>query len=92
MDLHDRRVFLSGDEFGASELTGTVVRDRVCTLELWAECFGKEPSSLKKMDSYELNAIMASIEGWKKFEGNKSGKVKFPIYGTQYAFVRELPS
>lgn len=92
MDLHDRRVFLSGDEFGASELTGTVARDRVCTLELWAECFGKEPSSLKKMDSYELNAIMASIEGWKKFEGNKSGKVKFPIYGTQYAFVRELPS
>ncbi|NCD03791.1 MAG: hypothetical protein EOM00_12530 [Clostridia bacterium] len=92
MDLHDRRVFLSGDEFGASELTGTVVRDRVCTLELWAECFGKESSSLKKMDSYELNAIMASIEGWKKFEGNKSGKVKFPIYGTQYAFIRGLPS
>lgn len=90
LDLHERRVFLSGDEFGASEHVGTVVRDKVCTLELWAECFGKDPASLKKMDAYELNAIMASIEGWKKYDGNKSGKVKFPIYGSQYAYSREV--
>ena len=86
MDLPARRMFLSGDEFGSA--TGTVVRDRVCTMELWAECFGKEASSMKKTDAYELNAIMSKIEGWKRYEGNKTGRVRFPIYGTQYAYER----
>lgn len=87
MDLSQRRMFLAGDEFGSS--TGTVKRDKVCTLELWAECFGKDPASMKKPDSFELNGIMNKIEGWKKYDGNKSGRVRFPIYGPQYAYQKE---
>ena len=87
MDLPARRSFLNGEEFSKGE--GTVLRDKVCTLELWAECFGRDPASLKKADSYELNTIMSKIEGWKKYEGNKSGRVKFPIYGSQNAYQRE---
>lgn len=86
LDLPARRMYLSGDDFGTAE--GSVIRDKVCTLELWAECFGKDPSSMKKTEAYELNAIMSKIEGWKKFDGNKSGRVRFPIYGTQYAYCR----
>jgi hypothetical protein len=86
MDLPERRIFLSGDEFNKKE--GTVVRERVCTLELWAECFGKDPGSFRKSDAYELNAIMSRIEGWKRYDGNKTGRVRFPIYGPQYAYQR----
>ena len=86
MDLSERRIFLSGDEFNKQE--GTVVRERVCTLELWAECFCKDPGSFRKSDAYELNAIMSRIEGWKRYEGNKTGRVRFPLYGPQYAYQR----
>jgi predicted P-loop ATPase len=86
MDLSERRMFLSGDEFSGSD--GSIKRDRVCTLELWSECFGKDPASMKKTDAYELNAIMSKIEEWEKYKGNKSGRVRFPIYGPQYAYER----
>lgn len=86
MDLGARRVFLSGEEFGAAK--GTVIRDRVCTIEVWAECFGKDPASMKKSDAYELNGIMRKIEGWEKYSESKSGRLRFPIYGPQYAYVR----
>ena len=86
MDLFSRRVYLSGED--VTSVAGTTMRDRVCTLELWAECFSKDPASMRKTDSYELNGIMRKIEGWKKYEGNKSGRVRFPIYGPQYAYER----
>ena len=87
MDLYDRRNFLNDREFGASN-AGTIPRQKVCTMEIWCECFGKEGSSMKKGDAYELNAIMSRIEGWKKYDRTKSGKMKFPIYGVQYAYVK----
>lgn len=86
MDLSERRAFLSGNEFGQSGIIGTVKRDKVCTMEIWCECFSKDASNMKKADAYELNAIMSKIEGWTKYEGNKSGRVKFPIYGSQNAY------
>lgn len=89
MGIYERRSFLNGGEFGAAE-AGTVRRERVCTMEIWCECFGKEAVNLKKADAYELNAIMARIEGWKKHDGNKLGNFKFPIYGSQRGYVREV--
>jgi putative DNA primase/helicase len=87
MDLYDRRNFLNDREFGTTN-AGSVPRQKVCTMEIWCECFGKEGSSMKKADAYELNAIMSRIEGWKKYDGSKTGKMKFPIYGVQYAYVK----
>lgn len=87
LSLSERRTFLAGEDFGPAR-EGTVKRDRVCNLELWAECFGKDPASIKKQDSYELSSIMNKIEGWKKYEGNKSGKLSFGEYGAQLAYVR----
>lgn len=87
LDLYERRNFLSGGDFG-SGTTGVAMRERVCTMEIWCECFGKDAASLKKGDAYEVNAIMAKIEGWTKYSGSKSGKMKFPIYGVQNGYVR----
>ncbi len=29
------------------------------------------------------------LGGWKRYEGNKRGNMRFPIYNAQRAFVRE---
>lgn len=36
----------------------------VCTLEIWCELFGKDPGALRKIDVYEINAILRKIDGW----------------------------
>lgn len=87
MDLSARRLYLSGDDFGAPK-EGSELRAFVCTLELWAECLGKDPGSMRKTDAYELNAIMGKIENWKRYDGNKTGRARFPIYGPQNAYMR----
>lgn len=87
LDLYERRNFLNNKDFGSPQI-GTVQRERVCTMEIWCECFGKEASSMKKSDAYELNSIMSRIEGWKKYDGNKHSKFKFPIYGVQTGYVK----
>ena len=88
MDIYARKSFIRGDEFGDS-LIGKVQRDQVCSMEIWCELFGREASAMKRMDSYEINAIMRKIDGWKKYDGNKQGRLRVPIYGSQRVYVRE---
>ncbi|MBV4425275.1 virulence-associated E family protein [Clostridium tyrobutyricum] len=87
MDLYDRRTFIKSNNFNG-RIIGTVRRDKVCVMEIWCELFGKEASSLRKIDSYEINAIMKKINCWQKYTGNKQGNARVPLYGTQRIFVR----
>ena len=87
LDLAERRAFLNGNEFGPVRI-GTVRRDKVCNIEIWAECFGKDPSAIQKQDSYSIAAIIKKIEGWERYSGNKSGKLYFGTYGPQVAYIR----
>lgn len=87
MTIFDRRNFLGGSDFGSGGRVGVIQRTKVCNMEIWCECFGKEASTMKKTDSYELTAIMNRI-GWKKYTGTKAGTCVFPIYGKQRAMVR----
>lgn len=90
MDLYQRRSFLAGEsEFGEEFLPGTVRRDRVCCLEIWCECFCKDRNNIRRRDSYEIEAILMKIGGWKRYDGNKRGNLRFPLYDSQRAFVRE---
>ncbi|NME94438.1 hypothetical protein HF847_00230 [Clostridium cochlearium] len=89
MDIYERRNFLAGEsEFGVDMRVGTVIRDRVCPIEIWCECFGKERNNIRRTDSYEIEAILMRIGGWKRYDGNKKGNMKFSIYDSQRAFVR----
>jgi predicted P-loop ATPase len=88
MDIYERRSFIRGDEF-SKEAEGTVRRDKICAMEIWCELFGKEPSAMRKIDSYEINAILRKIDGWEKYTGNKQGRARIPIYGIQRIFVRK---
>jgi len=88
MDLYKRRSFLSGEGELPVEAEGTVVRERVCIMEIWCELFGKDASMLKKIDSYEIGGIMRKIEGWDKYNGNKSSMIRIPLYGLQRVYSR----
>ena len=84
MSLYERRNFLNGDEFGGEARVGTEVRKRVCTMEIWCECFGRERSQLSKRDSSEIAAMMAHITGWEKMEN----KQRFGMYGVVGGYER----
>ncbi|WP_164948456.1 virulence-associated E family protein [Clostridium sp. FP2] len=85
MSLYERRGFLRGEGELAVKTVGTVIRDRVCVMEVWCELFGKDASMLKKIDSYEIGGIMRKMEGWEKI----NDRVQLPIYGRQRVFLRE---
>ncbi len=89
MDLYQRRSFLAGSEFDGGISTGIEKRDKVCIMEIWCECFGKERQNLKRTDSYEIEGILNRIGGWQKLESNKTGKAYYPLYGPQKTFVRK---
>ena len=84
LELSERRSFIRGDGF-SDGLKGEVKREMVCTLEIWCELFGKEPSAMRKIDSYEINSMLRKIEGWE--QGGKI--IRIPLYGPQRVFVKE---
>ena len=86
MTLYERWVYL-GDK-NAIESRGSVRRDKLCIMEIWCECFFRERQGLKRTDSYEIEGILNRIGGWERITTNKSGKIRFEIYGPQRAFVR----
>lgn len=89
MDLYERKSFLAGQsEFGTEMPVGKVKREKVCVLEIWCECLGKDQSNLKRLDSYEIIGILKRIGGWESYTGNKQGQTRFSIYGNQKTFCR----
>lgn len=88
MDLYQRRSFLSGSEFGGTSATGTMRREKLCIMEIWCECFGKDRNNIKRTDSYEIEAILKKIGGWERTTETKTGKTSFKLYGPQKTFVR----
>lgn len=89
MDLSERRGFLRGDPFTGGGRTGTVRRTVVSAVEIWAECFGKEPTAIRRSDTYDIFGMLMKIGGWEKYRGNKNSSLKRAFYGTQRCFVRE---
>ena len=84
MSLYERRNFLNGSEFGEVSAKGTVLRQKVCNMEIWCECFGKAKADLKRLDANAISAIMAKMEGWQKM----SKKSRFGIYGAAAGYER----
>jgi predicted P-loop ATPase len=89
LDIFERRNFLNGTGISDIGKQGTVQRKLVCNLEIWCECFGKDPSTLKKADSYELGSIMQKLESWEKYTGTRQGTSNFTHYGKQRAYARK---
>ena len=84
MDLHERRAYLDGNEFGIPSHDGGKVRDEVSNAEIWCECFGRSLQELKPSDSYGIAAMMSQIPGWER----TSLVRRQPIYGRQRIYFR----
>lgn len=82
LDLTARRLYLSGDALAGNH-QGTTRRQMVSNLEIFAECFGKDPAQIRKQDSYDITAIMRRIPGWEKSDT----RVR-TIYGRQRVYTR----
>lgn len=60
-------------------------RTVVSNIEIWAECFHKDPAFISKRDSYDIAAIMQKMDGWNK-AGNRF--VTTVLYGRQRVYER----
>ena len=60
-------------------------RDRICALEIWNECFGRDPGSLKRFNTKEINDILANNPAWER--GKKA--IRFGEYGVQKGFKKK---
>lgn len=89
MGLHERRTYLAGGgEFGEPGRLGDLERMEVTNIEIWAECFGKDPSLMRPQDSYAISAIMARLPGWERPTKGPINK-RYPLYNKQRFWVRE---
>ena len=85
-DLQQRRQFWNGN-LKLPDHTELVKRDKVCAMEVWAECFSGDPRYLKRTDSMEINSALQAIKGWKR---NKD-KRRYGSYGPQRGFEKVNP-
>lgn len=83
MDTSTRRGFLRNDPFNGGDKVGTVKRQTVCVMEIWAECFGRDPGSIRKPDRSEILSILAKL-GWK----NGVASPQRTAYGVQKCYSR----
>jgi predicted P-loop ATPase len=86
-DIYSRQEYFR-DPDDPTRPAGTVRRMQVSNIEIWCECFGRSRDSIKKSDSYEIEAILRSMGNWEKYSGNKTGKRNIPLYGVQRVYLR----
>lgn len=86
LNIEARRRFIHNDEFGEPE--GTVVRDKVCAMEILVELFNEDPKYIKPYNSREINDIIRALPNWEEYDKSR-GRMRFgSLYGIQRAFVR----
>lgn len=57
-------------------------RNRICAAEVWYECFGIDPSRMKKVDTREINQILMDSP----YTEGKAKLMRFGEYGVQRGF------
>lgn len=72
-------------ESNPSENVTTILRKKVCALEIWCECLGRDRGLFPAHEAREINSILANLPGWQKHKST----MKFGgEYGVQRAFIR----
>ena len=80
-DLYSRRTWLEGSD------PGSVPRDRVCTMEVWAEALGQSPDRVDRYAIKEVRDIMSQLPQW-RHQGN--AKMSTQLYGRQRYYQKEV--
>lgn len=92
MSISERRDFYKfGDESISEQSSELVQRDKVCALEIFVECFGKDKGDGRgSMELKKITNALRQVGNWHVYDGNKEGKLKFgKEYGKQKAYVRD---
>lgn len=87
-DMSARRSFYQGNDFGV-KVEGTVVRERVCPLEIWCELFNGDKKDLTLQRSREFREIILKTGEWEQM---KSSSRFGELYGTQRGYIRKIAS
>lgn len=80
-DEDNRRTFYMN--MAANKQLCTVMRDRICAVELWCECFRQDKGRMKNSDAREINSILRHLPGWEELKGPRDTAA----YGKQRMFV-----
>ncbi|EJH4458193.1 virulence-associated E family protein [Staphylococcus pseudintermedius] len=92
MSISERRDFYKfGDDSISEQSSKLVQRDRVCALEIFVECFGKDKGDGRgSMELKKITNALRQLNDWEVYDGNKEGKLRFgKDYGLQKAYVRQ---
>ena len=89
LPLMARRVYLADGTISEAFVENAMwdnagPRDTVSKIEIWAECFGRDPDTMRKIDSHEITAIMQQLDGWE----DTGKRTRLPIYGQQRVFKK----
>lgn len=79
-DVADRVLWLTTHKDNEGEMR----RDKVCTKEIWAECFGRSDKTFGNSEQRDIKACLTKL-GWKPTEK----LINIPGYGYQRGMVRE---
>lgn len=82
--LEQRRMYWA-DSVSLDEID-IAPRERVCALEVWCEALNGDPKHMKYADAVEINAAIASIEGWKRLKKT----ARFGYCGAQKGFQKDV--
>ncbi|MBF2780675.1 virulence-associated E family protein [Staphylococcus saprophyticus] len=92
LSIFDRRRYYQGDvDMLPTGNVDYVERDKVCALEVFVECFGKDKGdSRQMMEVKKITNAIRQLGDWKVYEGNKTGKIRFgKEYGVQVAYMKD---
>lgn len=77
--LSQRKLYWA-NEFGRTE-EELVLRDKICALEVWCECFGGDLRYMKKSDAREINDVLGSMKELRRLD-------RTTRFGTDYGVQR----
>ncbi len=92
MDIPQRRNYFFGSDCGSSEGKPTLPRDKCCPFQIWCECFGYDKGKFSNNDSRKIGLMIEKTGEWIRYTGNSTGKLFFPNYGKQKAYIRKSNS
>lgn len=79
-DWKDREIYERIQWLENPDNIGTVIREKVCLLEIWCEVFNGNRTGFANTDQRELKAILDRL-GWKR-----AGTARLGVYGKQRIF------
>lgn len=89
MTIAERHYFVeNGETDGEEETKERFLIVKTCALAIWCECLGGNRLNFNNAKAREINTILANLDGWERYKGNKRGVLKFKAYGAQRAYVR----